>query len=182
MKSIHNRNLLSVLVGLAFAHSCVVEGEAVGSADMVPIESLMDASIDDLKDLPGFEVPPKGHYKLLVSLEQKTVNAHPSIEAKLTVLETMELVNKDGAAVENGTKFGQLFMMDNEWGQGGFKGFAVPISQGLGLVKPKISEVVAAIQNITIAATITHRYHKEDKDKPVGERRTYADLKNVTVM
>lgn len=158
----------------------VVEGEA-GSA-IVPIEDLMDASLDDLKDLPGFEVPPQGHYRLRVSLEQKKVNDHPSIEAKCEVLETLELANKAETAVENGTKFGQLFMMDNEWGQGGFKGFALPISEGLKMVKPKISEVVSAVQNITIVATLRHRYHKEDRSKPIPERRTYADLKNVEVM
>lgn len=180
MKSIHNRNLLSVLVGLAFAHSCVVEGDAVGSADMVPIESLMDASIDDLKDLPGFEVPPKGHYKLQVSLEKKVVADHQSVEAKCTVLETLELAQASDTPVENGTKFGQLFMMDNEWGQGGFKGFVLPIAGILGF--KTVGAAIEGIQNITIAATLGHRYHKEDRNKPIGERRTYADLKNIEVM
>lgn len=172
-----SRSILALVIGSMFATASVVE-----EGGSVAIEDLMDASIDDLKDLPGFEVPPKGHYKLMVSLERKKVNDHDSIEAKLTVLETLELASTNDAKVEDGTKFGQLFMMDNEWGQGGFKGFAVPIAAGLGLEKPKISQVIAAIQNVTIAATIGHRYHKEDKQKPVGERRTYADLKNVTVL
>lgn len=152
------------------------------AAGVVPIEDLMDASIDDLKDLPGFEVPPKGHYKLRVSLEKKDVNGHASIEAKCEVLETLELADKGQQPVEPGNKFSQLFMMDNEWGQGGFKGFAVPIAAGLGLQGGKIGEVVKAVQGVTIAATIGHRYNKEDKDKPVADRRTYADLKNVEVL
>lgn len=172
------KNLLSLLVCLAFPRFSVVEG----GGGVVPIEDLMDVSIDDLKDLPGFEVPPKGHYKLQVSLEQKVVNDHNSVEAKLTVLETLELGNTNETPVENGTKFGQLFMMDNEWGQGGFKGFALPIAAGLGMVKPTIRQVIEKIQNVTIHATIQHRYHKEDKALPVAERRTFADLKNVEVV
>lgn len=168
--------ILSVLVGALFARNCVVEE----GAGMVPIEDLMDSSLDALKDLPGFEVPPKGHYKLRVSLERKAVNDHPSIEAKCEVVETLELANKSETAVENGTKFGQLFMMDNEWGQGGFKGFAVPIGKALGF--ETVGAVVQGVQNVLIAATIGHRYHKEDRSKPVGERRTYADLQNIEVL
>lgn len=149
-------------------------------AKMVPIESLMDASLDDLKDLPKFEVPPQGHYKLIVSLEKKVVNDHQCIEAKCEVEETLELANKAEEAVEPGTKFGQLFMMDNEWGQGGFKGFALPIGQALGA--KKISEVVEKTQNLKIAATLRHRYHKDDKALPQKERRTYANLSNIEVL
>lgn len=159
-----------------------METTPAAKVDMVPIEDLMDASIDDLKDLPGFEVPPKGHYKLKVSLEKKEVNGHPSIEARLTVLETLELAQQNDTRVEDGTKFSQLFMMDNEWGQGGFKGFAMPIAAGLGLHGATIGNVIKAVQDVTIAATIKHRYHKEDKEKPVADRRTFADLTNVTVM
>lgn len=158
------------------------ENPGTPAAGVVPIEELMDSSIDALKDLPGFEVPPKGHYKLQVSLEKKEINGHPSIEAKCTVVSTLELADKGGTPIEDGTKFSQLFMMDNEWGQGGFKGFALPIAAGLGMSGAKIGDVVKAVQNVTIAATINHRYNKEDKEKPVADRRTYADLKNVEVL
>lgn len=173
------KSLIAIAVALAFPRFSVV-GEGGGG---IPVEQLMDASLDDLKDLPGFEVPPKGHYKLQISLEQKVVNDHPSIEAKCTVLETLELASANDKKVEDGTKFGQLFMMDNEWGQGGFKGFAMQIAVGLGLnPKAKISEVAAQIQDLKIAATINHRYHREDRNKPIADRRTYADLINVTVL
>lgn len=157
-----------------------VTGDGPG---MVPVESLLDSSIDDLKDLPGFEVPPMGHYKLEVALERKDVNEHPCIEAKCTVIETLELANKNETQVQAGTKFSQLFMMDNEWGQGGFKGFSVPLAEGLGMKGAKLGAVLERCKDpVKIAATIHHRYHKEDKQKPVADRRTYADLKNVEVL
>lgn len=172
------KSMLAILLGLAFGPRFMVTEEG-GKA--IPIEELMDASLDDIADLPGFVVPPQGHYKLAVSLEKKVVNDVPSIEAGCTVMETLELDNKDETPVEPGTKFSQLFMMNNEWGQGGFKGFVSPIATGLGLQNPKVSQVVEAVQNITITAVIKHRYHKEDKQKPVAERRTYANLTNVEV-
>lgn len=148
---------------------------------IIPIEDLMDANLDDLQDMPAFEVPPKGHYKLNVSLESKTVNDKPSIEAKLVVGEVLELANPNDKKPEIGAKFSQLFMMDNEFGQGAFKEFVKPIAAGLGLQNPKISQAFAAIQNVTIAATVKHRVHKEDTRLPVEEQRRYAQLTNVTV-
>lgn len=154
-----------------------MNNEAKGA---IPVEDLLDANLDDLKDLPGFIVPPLGHYKLSVSLEKKVVNDKQCIEAGCTVLETLELASPNDKPVENGTKFSQLFMMDNEWGQGGFKGFVLPIATALGI--GKVGEAVAKIQGVQIAATIKHRYHKDDKALPVADRRTYANLMNVEVM
>lgn len=139
---------------------------------VVPIEDLMDSSIDDLADLPPFEVPPKGHYKLSVSLSRKTINDKPTIEASFTVLETLELASQNDKQVENGTKFSQLFMMDNEFGQGGFKLFIQPIAAGLNLGGKKMSEVIAAVQNVQLAGTIKHRKDKNDPEK------IYASVNN----
>lgn len=173
-----SRSIIALLVAFAFPRFSVV----TDGSGAVPVEELFDTVLDDIKDLPGFEVPPQGHYKLSVSLEKKNVNDKPCIEAGCTVVETLELSNQNDAKVENGTKFSQLFMMDNEWGQGGFKGFAIPIVTGLGHAGVTVSKAVEVVQNVTIAATIKHRYHKEDKSKPVAERRTYAQLSNVEVM
>lgn len=139
---------------------------------VVPIEDLMDASIDDLADMPAFEVPPKGHYKLMVSLERKTVNEKPCIEAKCVVQETLELASQNDKPMENGGKFSQLFMMDNEFGQGAFKLFIQPIAAGLNLGGQKMGAVVAAVQNVQIACTVKHRADKQDKE------RIYALLVN----
>lgn len=142
------------------------------SKPIVPIEDLMDSSIDDLADMPAFEVPPKGHYKLSVSLERKTINDKPTVEAKCVVLETLELANQNDKPMENGGKFSQLFMMDNEFGQGSFKLFIQPIAAGLNLGGQKMGAVVAAVQNVQIACTVKHRPDKTDKD------RIYALLVN----
>lgn len=143
---------------------------------VVPIEDLMDASIDDLADMPAFVVPPIGHYKLQVSLERKVVNDKPCIEGKFVVQETLELRNTAEAPCEVGTKFSTLYQMDNEFGQGNFKGFISPIVAGLGLQGQKLAEVIGKVQNITIAATLKHRKDKNDPD------RVYANVLNPEVV
>lgn len=144
--------------------------------NIVPIEDLMDASIDDLHDLPPFVVPPVGYYKLSVSLDRKLVNEHPSIEAQFVVQETLELKNPAEAQCEAGTKFSVLFTMDNEFGQGAFKLFISPIVAGLGLQGKKVAEVVANVKNVTITATIKQRKDKNDPD------RIYANVQNPEVI
>jgi len=144
--------------------------------NIVPIEDLMDASIDDLKDLPPFIVPPVGHYKLQVSLERKVVNTHPCVEAQFVVQETLELKNPAETPVENGTKFSTLYTMDNEFGQGNFKLFLAPLLEGLGLQGKKVSEVIASVKNVVIAATVKQRPDKEDKDK------IYANVVNAELL
>lgn len=153
---------------------------APATSKAIPVEDLMDASIDALADLPAFIVPPQGHYKLSVSLERKVVNDKHCIEAALIVLETLELADSTQTPVETGTKCSQLFMMDNEWGQGGFKGFVTPIAAALNL--KTIGESVEKIKNVQIAATLKHRVHKEDRNKPKEDQRVYANLQNVEVM
>lgn len=144
--------------------------------NIVPIEDLMDATVDDLKDLPPFVVPPIGHYKLSVSLDRKVVNEHPCIEAQFVVQETLELKNPAEAPCENGTKFSVLHTMDNEFGQGAFKLFIGPIVAGLGLQGKKVAEVVQQVKNVVIAATIKQRKDKNDPD------RVYASVQTPEVL
>jgi len=144
--------------------------------DLIPIEDLMDSSIDDLEELPPFIVPPVGYYKLAVSLSRKSVNDKPCIEAAFVVRETLELKNPSEAPCEAGTKFSQLFTMDNEWGQKGFKSFLKGLIDPLGLSGKKVSEVIEAVQNVEVAATVKQRKDKNDPDK------IYANVSDATVM
>jgi hypothetical protein len=145
---------------------------------VIPIDDLMDASIDDLADLPKFELPPMGHYKFSVSLAQKKVNEKKSIEATLVVDETLELANKDEQPVEAGSKFSALFNMENEWGQASFKEFVTPIAKALGY--KSVGDAIRQCQNVKIAAVLKHRVHKEDREKPAEEQRKYPNLKDIT--
>lgn len=145
---------------------------------VIPIEDLMDASIDDLADMPKFELPPKGHYQFSVSMAQKVVNEKKCVEATLVVDQTLELANTDEKQMENGSKFSALFMMENEWGQASFKEFITPISKALGY--KTVGQAVRECQNVRIAAVLKHRVHKEDREKPADEQRKYPNLQEIT--
>ena len=145
---------------------------------VIPLSDLMDASIDDLADMPKFELPPKGHYQFSVSLEQKVVNEKKCVEATLVVDQTLELANKDEAPAETGSKFSALFMMENEWGQASFKEFITPISQALGY--KTVGQAIQQCKNVKIAAVLKHRIHKDDRNKPVDEQRRYPNLQDIT--
>ncbi len=142
-------------------------------SDPVNIDDLMDMSLDDLKDLPAFEVPPVGHYKLNLSLAFKEVNDKQCIEASFEVQETMELGDPAAAPCAPGTKFSTLFQLANEFGQGAFKELMKPLVEGLSLAGLKVPAVVEKVQNVTIFATIKHRKDKNDKEK------FYANVVNV---
>jgi len=146
---------------------------------VIPIDDLMDASIDDLADMPKFELPPKGHYQFVVSLARKTVSEKKNVEATLVVDQTLELADttKD-QPVEAGSKFSALFNMENEWGQASFKEFVLPIAKALGY--KSVGEAIEKCQNVKIAAVLKHRIHKEDREKPFDEQRRYPNLQDIT--
>jgi hypothetical protein len=53
------------------------------------LADLLDKEIDDLAELPAFEVPPVGNYKLAVCFSEKNVNDKECLEASFKVLETL---------------------------------------------------------------------------------------------
>lgn len=142
----------------------------------LPVDDLMDANIDDLEDLPSFETPPVGFYQLGMTLEKKKINDKRAVGANFVIREVLELKKKDAPVPEVGHKFGMLFMLENEWGQKAFTTFIRPIAKAKGL--SKMSEVIAACAEETvIAATVKHRFAKDDKDK----ENPFANVENIQV-
>lgn len=137
------------------------------------IDDLFSASIDDLADLPAFEAPPPGSYVLNVSMEVKEVNSKQAVEASLTVIETVELSDPETPAVVNGTKFSQLFMIDNEFGIGNLKKFLQPFQAHYNA--PNVGALIGEIKDVTISALIKNRKDKNDPEK------VYASVSNITI-
>jgi hypothetical protein len=138
------------------------------------IDDLFSASLDDLADLPAFETPPAGSYILLVSTDVKEVNSKQCVEAAIEVVETVELADPAGTPVPTGTKFSQLFMLDNEFGVGNLKKFLKPFSEHYGTTN--IGELVRDhVKNVTISALVKTRKDKNDPDK------IYGSLTNIAV-
>jgi hypothetical protein len=138
------------------------------------ISHLLDASLDDLADLPAFEVPPAGAYHAtIISLESKTIGTHPAVEVKFKLNETMELNNPADKPVVNGTETSVAYMLDNDFGQGKFKEFLAPLSAHLGITK--IRDVLAEAKGMDVVLVTKVRQNKE-------KTQSYMDVHSIQVV
>lgn len=141
------------------------------------VEALFAADLDDIADLPSFEVPPKGAYIGRVTTAMKQINDKMAVEATFEVVETVELKNPEDAPCVPGTKFSTAFMLGNEVGAGKMKEFLAPFAQHFDISGPgSIGRLIRdEIKDVTIAFTLKHRADKNDKE------RIYPDVSNITV-
>lgn len=139
--------------------------------------SILDATLDDMPDLPGFKIPPTGAYAVnVVSVLEKKIGEHPAIEAKFRIVEVMEVSEtgvKDDEMPVKDDEFSTAFMLDNDTGVGFLKGFLKPIGESLGLTKTR--EIMEQAKNMSLAIVIK-RTHKKETDT------YYCNLKRVEVL
>ena len=137
----------------------------------INLDSILDSSIDDLADLPEFQVYPNGSHKVIVSFESKEVNKHPCVEMKMKAVETIELANPaSDTPLEPGTESSVLFMLDNEFGQGKFKTIMKTFAEATGT--QKIYEAMEAAQGMEVTVICKVR---QNKDKT----QSYTDVTKV---
>ena len=88
----------------------------------INMDSLLDASLDDLADMPEFGTYPAGTHRVIIQWEKKEVNKHPSLELAMKAVETTELSNPtEDQPLAAGAEGSVLFMLDNEFSQGKLK-------------------------------------------------------------
>jgi hypothetical protein len=147
------------------------------------LDSLMDASMDDIDDLPPVGVPPSGHYNLLVTAERKENKEKTSEYIQFSY--EVEVINevKDSAEEAQaavGMKFSQMFSpikkdgTINEFGIGFLKEAVAPFSAHFGTTK--MGDTIAQINKISVAASLTRRVDKRDAD------RFNFNLKDVVIL
>jgi len=140
------------------------------SDEFIPVS--VDASLDDIDDLPSFKVFPSGAFVCEVSATEasKIINEHPSSEISLKLIEVSELSEalREG---ENEPVPGDIqsiaFMRDNAVGAGKLKEFLLPFSKALNKKGP-IGELLSDIKGMKILLIQTRNHNKEkDRDFPV---------------
>lgn len=143
----------------------------------------LDKQLDDIEDLPGFSVPPQGTYELLVSAEAKTLdgkNGKPDrdvVVLNYEVMGTIKLADDTAAAPIVGDKFGEMFILDNEYGLGNLKKAMIPYSEAFGT--SNLRELIQEkIQNVQITGTVKHRFNKKEDPQQLNP---YANVTNVVV-
>jgi hypothetical protein len=128
--------------------------------------SILEGTLDDIDDLPGFAVFPSGAYlvELHEGLQRKAIAGHPAVECAMKLLEVKELANA-AADEANKPKLGDIctaaYMLDNTTGQGFLKdNLLKPIGAKLGLVKN--SEIIAASKGIQALVVMTKTTKEKD--------------------
>lgn len=129
------------------------------------INDLFSSDIDDLADLPAFEVPPPGVYLLEVKFQEKVINNKNCIEMACKVIETQELEDVNNREVPPNTEFSQLFMLNNEFGLGSLKEVLKPLSEHFGVTNLGILLRENLQEYVQVVALVKNRTDKSDPDK-----------------
>ncbi len=146
---------------------------------MSNIDDLLDATLDDLEDLPEFKPFPPGAHKVEASFELKKINDKAAIELDFKLLETVEL--SDPALPEEeqskpGDTSNTMFMLDNEYGRGNLKKTAAPFYEALGC--SSLRELCETAKNIECMIITSIRVDKKDPD----DVRRYLNVKEIQVV
>ena len=155
----------------------------MSNATFTDLDSLMDAQMDDIDDLPPVGVPPTGHYNLSVSAERVSNKDATGEYIKFSyVIEAINEVKnqEEESQAEVGQKFSQNFSpikkdgTVNEWGMGFLKEAVAPFSAHFGT--PKMGETIAQIDQVSVAATLVRRANPKESE------RFNFNLKDVTIL
>jgi len=131
---------------------------------MSEVDNLLDATLDDLEDLPTFEPFSAGAHRCSATMELKEINGNKAVELSLKGLETIELSDPtSGKAIKEGDTSSVLFMLNNEFGLGNLKKVATPISVALGTVS--IRDTIDACKDVEVVIISSLRKDKNDPDK-----------------
>jgi hypothetical protein len=138
--------------------------------------SIMDQTLDDLPDLPGFKVPPTGAYAVEVqSILEKKIGDHPGLEVKFKIIEVTEVsgtLDEGEAAPQVGDECNVVYMLDNDTGIGFLKDFLRPLGEALGT---KNNREIAERAKGMLLVIVVKRTFDEKKD------RHYLNIKKLTV-
>lgn len=139
-----------------------------------PNLALLDRDLDDIEDIAGFETPINGVYTLKFSTNFKTVNGKPAVVADFEVISCEEQQDPDAAPTRPGTKFGVLFMIENEIALSRLKDLLKQPSDHFG-VRNLGKLVEETCKDLICVAKVKRRKNKDDEDKP------YAEVSNLVV-
>lgn len=147
---------------------------------MSNIENLdmLDMNLEDIQDLPGFEVPYPGEYILKLDAAVKSVNDKQAVEISYEVVECMKKNNDTDPDTIPGTKFSQLFFLQGEpesvkISLGRLKQLLAPLAEQLGEGNLLVL-VRDHLKSLMVSATVNRRKDKNDPE------RFYPDVKNIS--
>lgn len=141
---------------------------------MSTLDDLLDATLDDLEDLPEIKPFTAGAHRCTLSFSSKEVNSKPAVEAEFTYLETVELADPQAVAPKAGDKASSLFFLDNEYGRGKFKKLAAKFSALAG--SSNLRTIVETVKDVEIILINSIKVDKSDSTKE------YLEIKEVEIL
>lgn len=138
------------------------------------MNALLDATLDDIADLPEFKNYPIGAHKVLATFATKNIGGKDAIELSFKYQECMGLADENDAAPAAGDTCSTMFMLDNEYGQGNFKKCAKPFAEALGF--GTLRDIIEGVKDVECIILTGLRADKNDKEK------FYLQVKEIQVV
>lgn len=130
---------------------------------MSELDNLLDATLDDLADLPSFKPFPIGAHKVLATFGTKEINGKSAITLDFKYVEVVELANPQDEEPKAGDSANTMFMIDNEFGLGNFKMCATYFAEYVG--STNLRAIVEGVEEVECILVSGLRQDKNDKDK-----------------
>lgn len=135
--------------------------------------SLLDKTLDEIEDLPGFEVPVNGRYLLKANRKIKKINDKAAVEVELEVMGCLKKDNDGDEDTVIGTKFSQLYFLQGDEdavriSMGLLKQFVKPIAEATGEGNMKVI-VKDHMTDVLMQATVVRR--KDSKNPEIFRAR-----------
>lgn len=148
--------------------------EANSNLDFDDIDTLLNATMDDLDDLPPQGVPPSGHYNLTVTFAVEDIGSEKEKRKGVTATYIVDAVNElkdeeERGDVAVGQQFKEFFYMKkkngerNTFGIGTLKQRLAPHAERFGT--NNIGELVNAVKQVAITASLKRTQNKMNEDQ-----------------
>lgn len=130
--------------------------------DQQILNSLLDATLDDLADLPSLEAWPTGAYNVRLNADLKVINDKAAVEIKLELLNVEEIpeIKEDDFVPSEKDRTSILFVTGNEIGDGKLKEFLKATEQYTG--DGNLRERIENMKNLEVVVVLKRRYDKKN--------------------
>lgn len=135
------------------------------NVNAMDIDSLLDATLDDLADVPEFKPFPAGTHMCTLNMETKVIADKGAVEWNLTLVSTLEMADPTATPPAAGDTCSGAFMFTtkdgkpNEIAQGQFKEMLRPLQAHFGTTTNR--ETMAMANGCEVVVTMSQREGKK---------------------
>lgn len=140
------------------------------------LDALLDATLDDISDLPENKAFPEGSHQVDLMLSYKKIKDVLAMEVNLTYIDVLELANPSDVPPAPGDTTSILYQMDSPFGQGQFKPIASALMAHFNVTNLRGVLEQLALGAVQCAVTTKKRIDKNDKTKAFTKVVTVAVL------